>query len=153
MTLRYKHLKLEFTKEFIESLPKTANVATRCWLYSGYLLRGYGIVCIDYKDYLVHRLSVAVYHNKDYYDSSWEACHLLTCKNKNCFNPTHLYAGTHLDNMNDMAESGNHWNEKKLSCPKCGGPYTTYRMRTGTRAGKTQRRCNNCYRKSRRKRG
>lgn len=142
--------KLKFTKEFVQSLPKVIDSVTGCWLYQGYTLRGYGVICINYIDYYVSRLSIVAYLDINYFDSKIEACHKPKCPNKHCFNPDHLYAGTHAQNMNDKIITRTHQQHSKLVCPKCGNEYTTYKMKTGSRAGKTQRRCRFCYRKTRR---
>lgn len=54
-------------------------------------------------------------------------CH--TCDNPPCINPEHLFLGTQVDNMQDMATKGRHHNTRKTHCPK-GHEYTeanTYR--------------------------
>jgi hypothetical protein len=97
------------------------NVETKCWL------RGeenkYNRVRYNYKDWLIHRLSLCVYLGFKYTDRSWIACH--TCNNKNCWNPCHLYKGTSESNTQDSIVAGIHTSlseSGKIVCPK-GHPY------------------------------
>jgi hypothetical protein len=143
--------KFKFTKEFIESLPKIIDPVTNCWLYQGYCLRGYGVMCISGKDYYISRLALVAFHDIEYENSNIDTCHKPSCPSKNCFNPDHIYAGTHGQNMRDKIVTRTHQQHKKLVCPKCGGPYTTFVSKTGDRKGKAQRRCLYCYNKSRNK--
>lgn len=71
------------------------------------MTKGYGIMSIDGKVYLVHRVSGAVYKG---YDLSLrkEVCH--SCDNPPCFNPGHLFHGSHSDNMKDMYQKGRQGN-------------------------------------------
>jgi len=83
---------------------------TGCWLWTGSLSKGgksegYGRIAIRRTVYYVHRLSAYIYldmpisKNIDRYTKNYQALH--KCANKNCWNPDHLYVGTHGDNMND----------------------------------------------------
>jgi hypothetical protein len=76
---------------------------TGCWLWVGARTqRGYGKVQFTHRGqshYMrVHRLVAWMYFG---YDGSrdLEVCH--SCNVKVCFNPAHLYVGTHLTNMRD----------------------------------------------------
>ena len=132
-----------FTREFILSLSKIVDPITGCWLYQGYCLRGYGVACINGKDYYISRLAMIVYNNLDYNDPK-EACHKPICPNTECFNPDHLYPGTHGDNMRDKIITKTHHQHKKEVCPKCGGNYRIHKVRTGWNKGRIFRECLNC---------
>lgn len=76
---------------------------TECWPWIGSRKpMGYGHLIINRKDYNAHRLS-------------WElengpipaGMHVLhKCDNQPCVNPSHLFLGTHTDNMHDMDAKG-----------------------------------------------
>lgn len=79
--------------------------ATGCWLYQGARISsGYG----SYKHQLVHRLSYTEFFGppKGY------ILHKLECRNKNCWNPEHLYDGTPSDNVCDLHMTKPGYNKK-----------------------------------------
>ena len=72
---------------------------TGCFLWKrGCHERGYGIIRVDRQAYAVHRLSAHLYKGFDL-KSDLFVCH--TCDNPRCFRPSHLFIGTHADNMRD----------------------------------------------------
>jgi len=73
-----------------------------CWLYQGTQANGYGVLYFDGDRYLVHRVSYRIYYGVDPYPLL--VCH--SCDVPACFNPKHLFAGTHKDNMDDMRAKG-----------------------------------------------
>lgn len=79
--------------------------ATECWLYKGArTVRGYGIC----EHRLVHNISyqefIGVPQNL--------VLHKRECKNKNCWNPNHLYDGTYSDNACDLHVTNPGYNKK-----------------------------------------
>lgn len=71
-----------------------------------------------------------------------ESCH--RCDNPPCVNPSHLYIGTHQDNMADRKARGRDWQLRITHCPK-GHPYSGDNLvvlKSGSCKGK--RRCRIC---------
>lgn len=81
-----------------------------CWPWTGYVGknrgtgRGYGQIRDDYmaqggtgKLLKTHRLALKLWTKRD--EPAMDACH--TCDNSVCCNPTHLFWGTHRENMRD----------------------------------------------------
>jgi hypothetical protein len=101
----------------------SVTTPTGHWLYRGKInSHGYGI----YNDIRVHRLSMWIHKDFDL-DSPLGVLH--KCDIRNCWNPDHLFEGTHEDNMNDARIKGrlkswssNHGNallmKQKTHCPK-----------------------------------
>ncbi len=87
-----------------------------CWLYTGSLDdKGYGRIMLNRVSYRTSRLSAYAYLGLNILDENEHALHKITCKNRSCFNPDHLYIGTHQDNMNDRVSENTY---------PCGHPRT-----------------------------
>lgn len=75
------------------------------WLWIGKITKhGRGVMQVGGvkgKDIEIHRVSAYVHHNLDLKDTNSHALHKPICRYKNCWNPEHLYVGTHTDNMRD----------------------------------------------------
>lgn len=71
-----------------------------CWLYTKLIMKGYGHINIKGIKVPAHRISYEL-HNGEI-PSGLYICH--KCDIRSCVNPSHLFTGTHLDNMRDMAE-------------------------------------------------
>lgn len=74
-----------------------------CWEWQGSLnISGYGLISIDGKNELTHRFSWEL-ENGPIPDGLY-ACH--HCDSRICVRPSHIFIGTHMDNMQDMIAKG-----------------------------------------------
>jgi hypothetical protein len=96
-------------------------------------------------NHLVHRVAGAVFNGWSLFDSRM-TCH--TCDTKRCFNPSHLFQGTHQDNIDDMWQKGrgpNQRHPRKLDVEKvrdirrryAAGGYTTRSLAAELGLGKS----------------
>lgn len=74
-----------------------------CWLWNACTVGwGYGQLRLDDKRSMAHRLSWEI-HNGKIPKRKWVLHH---CDVPHCVNPSHLFLGTHVDNMADMKDKG-----------------------------------------------
>ncbi len=75
-----------------------------CWLWvGGRFKNGRPCFWLDGKSRLSHRVAYFLEHGS-FPSEGLLACH--TCNNISCVRPSHVYAGTTLDNMRDRRETG-----------------------------------------------
>lgn len=75
-----------------------------CWTWQACLRndRGYGNFWNNNKNHRAHRVSWEIFNGEIPKD-----LHVLhRCDNRVCVNPSHLFLGTHQDNMSDMKKKG-----------------------------------------------
>jgi HNH endonuclease len=84
-----------------------------CWLWNGGKSGGYGVVKIDITQFYVHRISAEIFLGHKINNNMLV---LHKCDIRNCFNPDHLFIGTHEDNMNDCVKKNRHPEGKKTHC-------------------------------------
>lgn len=79
-----------------------------CWEWpGGRLSSGYGLMapCLTVlPSRVAHRNAYAIAHGLTEIPPELFACH--RCDNRICFRPSHIFLGTHTDNMRDMAAKG-----------------------------------------------
>lgn len=75
---------------------------TDCWIWQGTKIStGYGIVNINWKRILVHRIVAGL---GEKLPPKSEVCH--RCHTPSCVNPAHLYVGDSASNSRDMIDAG-----------------------------------------------
>jgi hypothetical protein len=87
-------------EDFFKSISKNPN--NDCWEWNKYINnKGYGTFCINKQHIPSHRYSYEIFIGDP---SGFEVCH--KCDNPKCVNPSHLFLGTHSDNMRDRSLKG-----------------------------------------------
>jgi len=86
-------------ERFWSKVEKTDN----CWIWKGSIdVDGRGRFKLGGGNRSAHRVSWMLIHGE--LPKGMCVCH--RCDNPKCVKPAHLFLGTHLDNMRDMAEKG-----------------------------------------------
>lgn len=90
----------------IESRLLNRRLISGCWLWTGALDdSGYGKIYFGGIVERTHRVAAFLWLEFDIFEQpdfeQDRVCVLHTCRNRNCFNPEHLYLGTKQDNADD----------------------------------------------------
>lgn len=81
------------------------NQESDCWIWTGHIQNsGYGMITINKKNFLAHRLSYEAFIGK--IPKGINVCH--KCDVKLCCNPEHLFLGTQKENIADCIKKGRH---------------------------------------------
>lgn len=89
-------------KERLMSKVHVPEDPTKCWVWLGSKVNGYGTISLNRKAARAHRVSWEVH--KGIIPDGLLLRHL--CNNPACVNPDHLKLGTHKDNSQDMVKNG-----------------------------------------------
>lgn len=81
---------------------RRTTIKNGCWIWNGYIRNGYGTVSFHGSPTYIHHLSYAIHHGPIPCDEFV----LHKCDTGRCWNPQHLFSGTHELNMADMRAKG-----------------------------------------------
>lgn len=106
--------------ELDQVLMRCTAAENGCWEWQGATTKkGYGRVKIDSKLYSPHRVTAwSMGLVESLSDPKRAACVLHRCDNPKCVNPSHLFVGTLVDNMQDCSRKGRIANQKNPWKPK-----------------------------------
>jgi hypothetical protein len=92
-------------EQIIDRFEKHIDTTGECWLWTGYLSKGYGLFSYDKdkKMMLVHRFAYLLSYG-ELPPSPLVVRH--KCRSRNCVNPNHLESGTASQNMRDKIRDG-----------------------------------------------
>lgn len=103
-----------FEQKYIDKFWKKVDKGNKdeCWRWAGGTKtpKGYGMLDVNYKKIYAHRVSYMIHFGE--IPEGLLVCH--KCDNPGCVNPSHLWLGTHTDNLKDASVKGR-W-VKGLKC-------------------------------------
>lgn len=98
----------------VERLKRRTMVDGECWLWTGSTLAhfGYGQITSEGKTLLVHRVAY-----EQLVGAIPEGINVLhQCDRPACWNPAHLFLGTHADNVADKVAKGRQYRGERHHC-------------------------------------
>lgn len=102
-------------KTIPEKYLKKIKLSGGCWLWTGWLAGGYGVITLKNKRITTHRYFYS--HFKGEIPDLLFVCH--RCDVRNCVNPKHLFVGTAQDNATDRTLK----NRSARNCGEKNGMY------------------------------
>ena len=87
----------------LERIESKSEINDECWVWTGYERNGYGSISVRDSNVYIHALSFAIAHG-ELGEGNEVVRH--SCDTRRCWNPSHLLAGTQLDNVHDAMDRG-----------------------------------------------
>ena len=107
LTFLPREVKDDYTWQLLRRLAKRSIVQDGHLLWKGKRNHmGYGEISFHNKTTRINRLIAHIFLGLDLTDIVNQANHTLECRHRSCWNPTHIYVGTHSDNMIDAFKAG-----------------------------------------------
>lgn len=119
---------------------------TNYWLFEGSITeKGYGLIMWRTRMTSVHRLSAHLFLELDLDNKDIHALHKSECKNKNCWNPAHLYLGNNQENQFDSVNNKTYNNQNTIKT-HCQMGHEFIEENTYVIKATGYRRCKECHR-------
>ena len=97
------------SEEIMKRLLKYRKILDNgCWDWLAKKDHGYARVKTRGRSYRVIRLICVIYHGLDINNKKLQANHKLPCNYEGCWNPQHLYIGSHKENQADRSRTITH---------------------------------------------
>jgi hypothetical protein len=100
-----RHLRLRAHNDDVTRFWEKVFKTDTCWLWTGWLHKGYGVMAINQDPVRAHRFSWEL-HYGPIPKGDEEICVLHKCDVPTCVRPEHLFLGTDKDNNADMIAKG-----------------------------------------------
>ena len=115
----------------VERFHKYVRKTDGCWEWTGSKLKGYGRLYHNGRLVATHRLSWTIHYGP--VPDAIYVCH--KCDNRGCVRPSHLFLGTHSDNIRDSVRKGRHGSQRNPHLLDALQPHPEQRAR-GERSGR-----------------
>jgi hypothetical protein len=128
---------IELNKVWAIIQSRTIKLPNGCHVLTTRANSDYSGIWFNKNNYKAARVACALFKGLDYNDPESHACHEVSCDNKLCFNPEHLYNGTRTSNAIDryiINRPG-----RQTVCKSCSKPISKNRVISMAL-------CKNCYR-------
>lgn len=130
-----RHVNINDKNDLISYLKQNTIYENGCWIYTKYIMDGYGHMKIDSRTYGTHNISALCFLGLSLCDVRLQPNHKPECTSRACWNPDHLYIGTQYQNAQDTRNAKHYHNQTKTHCPqghlltgKTKGPSTNFRI-------------------------
>lgn len=100
-------IKDDYLWQLLRRLGKRSIIQDNHFLWKGKRNHlGYGEISYHNRTVRIGRIICHIFHGLELNDKVMQANHTFDCRFRACWNPKHLYVGTHSDNMIDAFKAG-----------------------------------------------
>lgn len=92
-------------QEIYRVIVDNSIITDNCKVWQGHTAAGYGVISFEGRQVFIHRL---IYERQNNISLTGNDVIRHSCDNKRCWEPSHLFNGTHADNVADKVAKGRH---------------------------------------------